>query len=535
MNGPELQDAARTSSELQDAARTSSELRRFTLLAVAGTLLMVLMQFGVVPAGMLSTPAGGLILMTPLFLFALRHGNRRPVLLFWFMLVVLAVVPHSSVDPEIREVGTAVGGGFSLFTRYFGGVLNLWEVLLAITLLFMLLHYFGRNREAGRLQLRGGLPFVIFTALILVAIANGLLRISLFAWGTGTPRNVIQSSLPAVYLILSFLLVGQVVRNSVDWRETALLVVKVGVGLVLLTGVVRFIGIMTGQVSTLWHWGLPIVIYDQMIWCYFPIVLLFVTCWLERFRLRLFLPALLGLIFILLSTRRLDYLYIPMVIIAALFLVPVRSTAGGGRALPGPLLLMWRTRGVVVALGVLVAGVIFIAPAISEGVLNAIRSLNVVEYGSSFGGSVRLTEVENLFLNLEYRPLTYVYGYGLGVPWKAIQPIAYGAFSFTEGVLREGSGWYPQFHIPYFSQLYRFGVGGWLVMMGTVLMIFLRHRRIIARALPRDRLLLLPLAATVPIVLAGIGDSVNSYPYVLIGAAWGLLEAHPAVCRGGDR
>ena len=137
---------------------------------------------------------------------------RRPVLWVAGMLLALAVFPNSSVLFEERISGE----GFTLFKRYLVGAMNIWDVLLLVLLGFILLR--PRRFRLFRRSVKLNRPLMFFFGVWGLAMLNGLVHATVWRYGWTSLRSVVQQSLPALYLVLSYLLARSVMvkRQDID-------------------------------------------------------------------------------------------------------------------------------------------------------------------------------------------------------------------------------------------------------------------------------------------------------------------------------
>lgn len=367
----------------------------------------------------------------------------------WFLFAGLGLFyfsPYTRISSEAGPAEKAVSIHY-----HFGGVISIWELLL----LGMLLLLLTRNALGGRLTLPLG-PWtgVFFLVLILTfAFASGLLHSTAgpLRYGiTGARRPLIAYS-AVFYLFATYLIVLNAIRTRLHLRQMLHWLNYLTIALVIY-GFIRLILMLTGSIPGMWLFGLPVVLYDQMLMLYVPIFAL-ISNWLHKGRLgagrTLILASLM--FFIVCSTRRFNYL----LLIAGLIFV----LALGWR------LQMWpgRRTGKVVAgmtacMAALLLALHLVIPHAAGGVARAVQSINAFsKIGQVNSGKMRLAELGNLLRNLDERPYAYLTGFGMGTMWRSID---YQPVDPLTRKLRPRYNWYTQFHLPYISIVFRLGILG---------------------------------------------------------------------------
>ncbi len=434
----------------------------------------------------------------------------------WPLLVVLFAFfyfPFSSVDPELRTSGAY----FSIYSRFVAG-LSIWEMLL----LFCFCVLLWRKWRSGVLNLsfgnRRGVPLYLF--FLAVAIAIGLLHAegSVLGYGPSELRWVIVATMPIGYFLAVFLLIvniadtRQKTEGMIKWLD------RFAFGLIIY-GVVRLILIMTGYIQTLIPFGLPIVLYDQMSLLYAPIFIITARMVMkEKLGALQYVNLALMLFFILCSTRRFNYIFLIVGVMATLAI--------------GMMIKSWsvkRTLGFLsksVAAVALVLIMLMIAiPNFVDGVVDSVNSINMFsKFGQKYGGDSRVAQIENIFANLERRPYAYFVGFGLGTKWQAIEPQPMNSMAFPEEYIRQSKGWYPKFHLPYIASFYRFGILGvasLIVWLGFYLRIFIRTLRVENEM---NKTFSIGVIAFIAICLPMIGDSTSPVLPIICGIYMGILE-----------
>jgi len=476
----------------------------------------------VVPGILLGT---GIVLLNPalgagLFLLAVSGcvlilKNPRPVNLWIFLLTIFFFFPYSTISPTTRMTGTY----FTMY-RKLGGMLSVWDVLLGALLVILL--FIQMNRK--RLTFKGfSFPeLFVFSGFILISFLWGILHVSGNLLGYG-PTEILR---PIVilqvffYFLTAYFLTVNFLENRSDWTFAKKWLIRL-TGLLAIYGVFRFIGILLGKIETMWPFGLPVILYDQMLMLYLPIF-----AWVAGKVLRkqdwkgLGWVSLISLFFIVASARRFNYVLFLLGILLVLTITSWLTGHFWKRLLSSVKMLS-------AALVVFVLGFVLIFPSTSRRIAETIQSINIYAntQKAATGSDIRRQEIRNLILNMNNRPLSFVVGMGLGTKWKSIayQPID--SFSFTEKYLKKSLGWFPQFHIPYFGLIYRYGVLGLLLIWGILLFLFTRLLLLMRMVRTSDEApLLIGMLVFLMIILPTFGDSANPTGLILSGFYLGLLE-----------
>lgn len=442
------------------------------------------------------------------------------------MLLLLALfflLPYSTPVPTAKQALQT----FSMYHR--AGFLSLWDGVLAFVLGVLLL----RQLQAGQLRFALGPPAGVWAllAILTAAFCLGLLHVqgTPAGYGPTEARRAVIAFLPAVYLGLVYL----VTRNYLITPAQALHALRWLRGFTLLLlgyGVLRLGLILTGRIDTMRPFGLPIVLYDQMTMLY-PL-LFAVPAWhlLSRHDNTAagkpgrseWLAWALAVFFILISARRFNYL-----LLAAGLLLVLAA---------GPLLRWWPVRrslhfafAALAGMAALTLLLAVTAPRLLSGVQQAVQSLDMTsDFGLRHGGSIRRAEIRNLFANMERRPYSFLIGMGLGTKWQEIVEQPLDSFSYPKSYLASSRGWFPQFHLPYLAQLYRFGMLGCAVLL-LWLVLYTRFlgRRLRQLAAPQTRAFALGLLLFLILHVPNLGDSANPTAAILAGLSMAVLERLP--------
>ncbi|NOY78594.1 MAG: hypothetical protein GXO76_12065 [Calditrichaeota bacterium] len=345
-------------------------------------------------------------------------------------------------------------------------------------------------------------------------------RGNLLGYGpTGIIRPIILLQVFFYFLAAYFLTVNFLESRS-DWVIAKKWLIRL-TGLLALYGIFRFIGILLGKIETMWPFGLPVILYDQMLMLYLPIFAWVAGKVLHKQAWKgLGAVALVSLFFIVASARRFNYV---LLLLGILIVLVVASWLSGH---------FWRrllssTKMFGAALIIFALGLTLIFPTTAKRIAETVQSINIYTntQRAATGSDIRRQEIRNLILNMDNRPYSFAVGMGLGTKWKSIvyQPID--SFSFTEKYLKKSLGWFPQFHIPYFGLVYRYGILGLLLFWGILLFLFTRVLLAIRTVRTTDEApLLIGMWVFLMMILPAFGDSVNPTGFILCGFYLGLLE-----------
>jgi hypothetical protein len=330
---------------------------------------------------------------------------RRPALWIAGLLLVLALFPSSSINPELR----IEGGGFRIFTRYVAGALCIWDVLLLVLVGFILL----RPRRFRLFStVKPNQLLWIFVGVWALAAVNGLAHVIVWRYGYTSFRSVVQQTLPAVYFVLSYLLARTVLvnRRDINLIVRTLYVCNV---VILIQGLVLLVLALGGRFPAIKGFlGIPIVLYGQVSFLTFGLNLAAAKL-AAGHRVSYWDWAILvgGVFFSLATTRRMVLLFLVFNLVVIWFL------ATKGRFSVGRLVRVARI-GLLTAAAVGLLAYLLV-PQLMEALPLMVQSFDLTsEIGAESGGNLRIAQMESLFLNLRTQaPLSYVWGMGLGTYW----------------------------------------------------------------------------------------------------------------------
>ena len=446
----------------------------------------------------------------------------------WLLLPVFYFFPYENVNPLVRETEQY----FSVYRRIIGP-LNVWEILLVGTVLLLV----GRRLKQGSLRFRGipeG-PWFFILVFYLFAFVAGLLHVkgNLLSYGnTDITRPFVASQ-----VILYMVLVYWITANSLDSPEDVLNTVRVlrGISIALvLYGVVRGILILKGILPTIWPFGLPIIIYNQMVMLY--LVVFWGLLYFFEKRQAQSMPgvwAIIAALLILTSTRRFNY----FVLVAGL----VFTLAVAVHFYRFSFLSVWRKlRTPLLAFVLATLLLLLIFPDWFEVVGYSFRSFNIFGVNDQItNNDIRRFALSNMTLNMLRRPYTLLTGFGLGTTWKAIvyQPFDTLFLNVNSEFLRRSLGWYPQFPFPYVNVIYRYGFVGVVVYWGLIVWLFRRYYSYFRekRSSAYPTAFYLAALIVMPFFLGLIGDIYNPTGPIFVGILLGIVERTYELERRGDR
>lgn len=464
-----------------------------------------------------------LVFAAGLGLFFFREKNVPAV---WLLLPVFYFFPYENVNPLVRESEQY----FSVYRRILGP-LNIWEVLMGAAVLLLL----ARRLKRGKLTVRGipeG-PWLFMLLFYLFAFIVGFLHVkgNLLSYGNTDLTRPFVASQVILYMALIYWITVNSLEEAKDVRATVHLLRNLSVVLVLY-GIVRGVLILKGVLPTIWPFGLPIILYNQMVMLYLVVFwgLLYFFARRQPESMGGFWLVVAALL-ILTSTRRFNY----FVLVAGTLI----SLGIAVRFYRLPLGQLWRRLRkplAVFALALLLIVLVF--PEWFQIVGYSFRSINIFGVNDTItNNDIRRFALSNMFLNLFRRPYTLLTGFGLGTTWQAIvyQPFDTLFLSVNSEFLRRSLGWYPQFPLPYLNAVYRYGVAGTLVYWGLILWLFRRHYSWLKVEQPAQFPTAFYLAALVlmPFFLGLIGDIYNPTGPVFVGLLLGIVERTHELQRSG--
>ncbi|NVM03276.1 MAG: hypothetical protein HWN67_13125 [Candidatus Helarchaeota archaeon] len=422
-------------------------------------------------------------------------------------------IPYSRPDLH----GLVGENYFSIFKR-FGRTLCYWDILIFSLATLLLI----------KKLLRKKLTFVgiqykevnLYIFLMIFALINGFLHVSgsYLSFGPTEFLRPIIVFMPFFYFISMYLLTVNVIESKLD-LERIFNFIWVLTILLIIYSIYRFLGILSGRIETMMMFGLPMILYDQMSFLYYPIFLYTSLNLLKvRSKKKNFFVAFSLFLIILTSTRRFNYLILILGFFITIFLVyKVRDINLG--------LLLKKFSKVITFLLVIFLVIIIVLPDFSVGVFDSIRSIYFIsEFGLSHGGMIRKTELQNMFLNMNKRVYSYFVGYGLGTRWEEIIDVPFDSMSHDKKEMERSINWWPGFHLPYISKLYIFGIVGTLFFL-VIMLIFLKRSLNFIRLLRGDRYYqaqMIAITSYLLLLMFEAGNSFNPTDLIFCGLLYGL-------------
>lgn len=221
---------------------------------------------------------------------------------------------------------------------------------------------------------------------------------------------------------------------------------------------------------------------------------------------------------ILSSTRRFNYLILISGFFITLFLIHKVKRIGLG-------VIVKNFLKILLFLLIIFLVIILLLPDFVIGVYDSVRSIYFLsEYSLSYGGNIRKAELENMFLNMNKRKYSYLVGYGLGTRWEAIIDISFGPLDHDKKEINKSINWWPQFHLPYISLIYVYGILGFLLMLFIVFMFLKRSVYFIKKFENKKYYQAQVIAITSYLVLTMffLGGSFNPTSAIFCGVLYGL-------------
>ena len=440
---------------------------------------------------------------------------RRPVLWLAVPLLLIALDPTSATY-QYRSTG----GTFSLFSRYLGGVISLWDVFLIVLVGFAIL---SSTRSRWWRIARPNRILIPAFLIVMLASLVGLAHATFWQYGFTDFRSVVQGTLPTVYFLLSYRIVQGILVRQKD-LDLFLGILQFCIVATLAGGVVLFtlfyLGLFSASPGFL---GIRIVLYQQLVFATLGVYWVFAKIVFGGRVSKLEWAILgLGVFFLLSSTRRLTLLLL-VFNTSLIWMLARRYTSFRRR-------LIRITKVAVISLvSVSLAAAIF-APQLGEALVLVIKSLDITsEIGAEYAGGARMAEIQNLFLNMKQEaPWSYVWGMGIGTQWHEFVPtgMTAGTSAFISSLEKIGSrGWWPYFHIPYIVSIYRIGAVGTLLLWFLIGIWFIQWIRLLRRIPWSYRPVAMVMAIEVAQTVLALGDSVNSLSPAVAGMYLAVLEA----------
>ena len=442
---------------------------------------------------------------------------RKNIYGLWFLLTLFYFIPYSSPD-YLARIGEKPY--FSLFKR-FNSTFCLWDVLIfSLAGLILIKKLVKRDLKFIGIQYKEIRWYVYLMAF---AFINGFLHVSgsFLSYGPTESLRPIIAFMPFFYFITVYLLTVNTVTSKSDLDKT-LNFIWVLTLLLICHSIYRLLGILTGRIDALMMFGLPMILYDQMTFLYYPIFLYTAMIFLKvKSKKKNFLIAFSLFLIILSGTRRYFYLILIFGFIITLFLVYKIKEINLK-------IIFKKIFKIITVLFIVFLMLMILIPSFAKGVYDSIKSLYFIsEYGLSQGGGIRINEILNMFLNMNQRKYSYIIGFGLGTRWEAIKESSYTSFfelDFGKEEINKGNNWWPQFHLPYISLLYVYGILGFIIVL-IIISMFLKRSIYFVKSGNNKyyQAQLIAITAYLTTSMFFLGDSCDPTLAIFCGVLYGLL------------
>ncbi len=400
---------------------------------------------------------------------------------------------------------------YSIYYHFFG-VISIWDIGLATVLLAVLM----KKKLFFSFGYWQGLP-ALFLLLVLIFCA-GLMHSSagISPFGPSEFRRVLIAFTGPVYMISIYLLVKNLITNQMELK-VILNFLKSMVLALAIYALLRFFLILTGTVQTMWLFALPVIIYDRLIFFYIPVFIWLInalTGEIQKTKILTFI-AITGLFLILISTRRLNLL----IICCGIFI----SLAGTGFLMEINIRKSLNFSRKFILLPIIgIIALSFVVPRSLTKLISVVKSLDLYsQTGRHHSGEMRIAESRNLLANLESRRYALLTGYGYGTFWqqKQNQPLD----PLTKKI-RPFGNWFSQFHLPYISIFYRFGLLGTSVFLIWYFSWFANIVGRLKRTCPKAQVFALSAFVFLMLLLPATLDSLNPTSWICCGGIAAILE-----------
>lgn len=442
---------------------------------------------------------------------SIRWNVLREIWLLFFLIILFFTSAYTNISSPTGPAEKY----HSIYFHYFG-VCSIWEISLGISFLWMIL----KRRTSFIFGNWQGLPALF--VFLLVAFCIGLLHSSagISPVGPTQIRRVLIAFTGPVYMIMIYLLIFNLIREPHTFNTTINLLKYMMLSLSIFA-ILRLTFILTGRVQTLWFFAFPVVIYDRLIFYYVPVFMYWIGKMIETGKSSRWLAfvAIVGIILLIISTRRLNLI----LLITGVALSIIFSRKYSSFKKPQ---ILFPLRKFTIAI---VAGfiVIFCIPQLPATLVSVIKSFDLYSAtGRIHSGAMRIAEGKNLVKNLETHSHALLTGMGYGTLWQ--EKINQPQDPLTKKI-RPFSNWFSQFHLPYISIFYRFGLLGVLLFIlwyfAFFYNLFTRLKGSSQRLVPMNLAAIIFLLIMLPATL----DSLNPTSWICCGGLAALLEKQLAM------
>lgn len=438
---------------------------------------------------------------------------RYPSIAIWFILLILLIFSTNLGSPNYGYYSRSY---FELFIRY-GGLTPVEWLMIWITFLIFIRRIIKKEHLHLQIILDPALKwiFVIFT----IGMIHGMIRRLVAPYGNTTLLAPFGAFAPVFYIFFMTVLI----QNTITTPQELFLNIRIYwyfVYSVIVFGIILFILFLFGLFKPMLIKGImPIILYEQLLLFFYPLAFSLIS---RRMKLpNIWSPSLYVIsfiiIFILISTRRLEY-------ILALAIPALTYIIGNfTKIFPR---LNWKRQIKIIFLLLIIPVILFvILPLPGKNIFyETILSLGMGEkHGNLASAAERMGQLQNLFLNIKQEN-TYYFGFGLGTFWKEIVPVTHSLGSGFLPLIEKGYTSFPQFHLPIINFLFRFGYLGAFILFSVFFWYLLNIIKTV-RVLPNSwsRAHYISLSSSVLLFLLIIGDT-RYHTTTYIGIIMGFAE-----------
>ncbi len=462
----------------------------------------------------------GAVLAFTLFLYILL---KKELYGLFIIMILFYLIPFSSIDPDVRRLGANI----SLFSR-FSMLISPWDWLMLI--LVSVWFYKNVYKDKVRIKWIEHPEIRLYFGIMIVSLIIGFLHVSGSFLSYGPTRIVmpIVTFLPFCYFLVMYILTLSFIRSKRDVDRSLNFIWIMNIVLIFYS-VYRIIGILSGSINTMWGFGLPIILYEQVFLILFPIFA-YTAMRVQKVKHfhNSFILMLIFFILLIVSTRRTYYIYLFGGFTTVLiFLIGSRIISG---------FRFVKIFSKIILSGTIVGMIIYFTfPVFIEGMGNSLKSIYFLsEYGLARGGNTRKAEITNIFENMNNNYYSYLVGYGLGTMWHEESRVPLDTMAYTKKDLENSKSWFPKFHLPYVNKIYRFGFIGILLFLYIIGKFFMRSiRRIKAAECNKFyQAYLVAISTYLMILLFESGDSPNPTALIFCGFLYGIQSGISRYCLG---
>lgn len=450
-----------------------------------------------------------------------RYSN----LLYW-VIFILAFTSSAPTDPNVRS--GLEDAGFNLFKRYIGDIVSIWDLLFFLLLFIVIFkkkssdcRHNTLTRAFGNRYLNSYFLFLILSVIVglLIILTTQIESFYIVGW--------FRATVPVLYIIGSYYLVVNMIKSEDDLDKMWFLLERIA-GLMVLYGFIRLLLILNGNIQTLVVEGVPIILYSELAYFDLPIIIYVLRVWHKKpLGLLRWIMLICMIGFIIASTRRYNYIQLLLNLIIAFLAAKQAKLLTLSSVIKS-------SHYFFLLLLLLPPIVAFILPDLAEAFLFSVQTINVFsEEGFLYTGEFRLSQLKNIFLNMEEVPITFVTGFGIGSQWHEIEPLpttidelgSYMAYD-AKVMSQSHNNYLPYFHILYFSSIFRFGLVGSLILIVIAYRFWSMTQRVINVTYGVDRkILIVGLSALSLLPILYLGDNAAVVTWITLGINFGLIRS----------